>query len=219
MSTKRYAGWLGLAAALLAISAVHAQPVQVAQAAFTHPTVLNFNGLASEVKITNQFAGQGVTFSGGAYVLTDGADLQYFPGATAIASDWIYPPDGTGLQALPITVTFTSVQNLIGSFYSGNPTDIVTITTFLNGVSHGSASFVLPGGNSAAFFGVSDPAGFNSITINMSGPINHFIAFNNFEFQSTPSVPALSGWALLLLACGLGGLGIRSARTPWARPY
>lgn len=162
-------------------------------------TILTFNSLTNETAITNQFAGQGVTFSGGLLGLTNGADLNFFPsnGGGVVASDWKYSV--SSVQSLPITVSFTSTQAQLGFLTEMNTSDIVTITTSLNGVQHGSGVSYTSVGLNAVFFGVKDPLGFNSVSINVTGPSNHFLAFDDFRFQAIPE-PGVT----LLLASGLG---------------
>ena len=194
-----------LTLALIASPFVSAGPVQVGQGAFTSPTVLNFNTIGNEVSITNQYAGQGATFSGGIFGLTNFGDTSQFPGTpTSIASDWLYSQSAHG--SLPITVTFSATQNLVGFLDEVNAGDTTVISTFLNGVPDGSVT-LLSSGLTAVFLGVSDTTGFNSITINVTGPGNHFIGLDNFEFQGsatgTPE-PATLG----LLAAGFGMIGL-----------
>lgn len=159
---------------------------------------LTFNSLTLETAITNQFAAQGVTFSGGLFAMTNSGDLSQFPsnGGGVIASDWRY--NGGGLQSLPITATFTATQVQLGFLAELNTSDVVQISTYLKGALHGSVSYTSVG-TTAVFFGVKDPLGFDSISINVTGPSNHFLAFDDFRFQAIPE-PGVTA----LLAAGLG---------------
>jgi hypothetical protein len=189
-----------LAALLLASPLLYAAPSQVGQGAFTNPIILDFNIIPNEVPITTQYLGQGVTFSGAIYGMTNPGDTHLFPGPpVAIASDWLYSHGGHG--PLPIAATFGSTENLVGFLDEANTGDITTITTFLGGVSHGSVSYTSLG-ITPVFFGVSDPIGFDSITIDMSGPDNHFIGMDVFQYQSSTPEPG----SLLLLGSGVLGL-------------
>jgi hypothetical protein len=161
-------------------------------------TTISFNSLANEVQITNQFSGQGVTFSGGIYAMTNSGDTSQFPsnGGGVIASDWKYSL--SSLQSLPITLTFTAIQGQMGFLTEMNTNDVVQITTLLNGVSHGAVSYTSVG-LTAVFFGVKDPLGFNSVSITVTGPSNHFLAIDDLRFQAIPE-PGVTA----LLATGLG---------------
>jgi len=201
-----------LIAAALLIPATYAAPSLVSQSAFTSPTTVSFNSIGNEVQITNQFAGQGVTFSGGIFGMTHPGDINLFPGPpTSIASDWLYS-SGT-VQTLPITITFSSIHTLVGFRNEVNTNDSTVVTTFLNGNPNGSVS--LAGADSTTeFVGVSDPVGFNSITINITGTSNHFWAADALLFQGTggvpPTTPISPSWLLTLL--GLGGIGLFQSR-------
>lgn len=161
-------------------------------------TIITFNSLTNETAITNQFAGQGVTFAGGLLALTNSGDLNQFPsnGGGVVASDWKY--SANSVQTLPITASFTTSLTQLGFLTELNSSDVVQITTFLNGTSHGTVSYT---GVSltAVFFGVKDPLTFNSISINVTGGSNHFLAFDDFRFQAIPE-PGVTA----LLATGLG---------------
>jgi hypothetical protein len=139
-----------------------------------------------------------VTFSGGIYAMTNSGDTSQFPskGGGVIASAWRY--SRSSLQSLPITLTFTAIQGQMGFLTEMNASDVVQITTLLNGVQHGVVSYpsVSP---TAVFFGVKDPLGFNSVSITLTGPSNHFLAIDDLRFQAKPEPGAAA-----LLAAGLG---------------
>src|SRR5207253_6547694 len=83
-------------ASLLLITSVSAAPVLITLGGFSgSETVINFNGIGNEAAITNQFAGQGVTFSGPVYGMTNPGDLSQFPlNGGVIASNWRYSLSG-----------------------------------------------------------------------------------------------------------------------------
>lgn len=161
-------------------------------------TIITFNSLTNETAITNQFSAQGVTFSGGLLAMTNSGDIAQFPsnGGGVIASDWSYNR-GT-LQTLPITATFTVNQVQMGFLTEMNSGDTVQITTLLNGNQHGTVSYTSVG-LTAVFFGVKDPIGFNSISINVTGTSNRFLALDDFRFQAIPEPSTVA-----LLGAGLG---------------
>jgi hypothetical protein len=184
---------------------VGASPVIVGQGAFTSPTIIDFDAIGNEVGITSQFSGSGVVFSGGIFGLTNFGDTSQFPGSEpAIASDWRYSQGNHG--ALPITATFGSAETLVGFWDEVNAGDTTVITTFLGGVPHGSVSLVSTG-LSAVFFGVSDPSGFDSVTIDVTGSSNHFLGLDDFQFQGSASSSVPEPSAAILVIAGFLTLG------------
>lgn len=169
-------------------------------------TVITFNGLTNEVAITNQYSAQGVTFSGGLFALTNSADLAYFtnPGGV-IASDWKY---SLGSPTLPWNAGFTTPQVQVGwltELWSG---DTITVTTKLNSSVTGTVTYLHSGASlTSFFFGIKAPGGFDSISVNITGPNNHFIAIDDFRFQAIPE-PGVTA----LLGIGLGLIALRRLR-------
>lgn len=161
-------------------------------------TIITFNGLTNEIAITNQFSAQGVTFGNGLFALTNSADLAYFtnPGGV-IASDWKY---SLGSPTLPWTATFTSTQLQTGWLTELWNGDTITVTVKLGASVVGTVTHTNTGASlTSFFFGIKAPGGFDSISVNVTGPNNHFIAIDDFRFQAIPEPGVTS-----LLAAGLG---------------
>jgi hypothetical protein len=159
-------------------------------------TVITFNSLTQGIQITNQFSGQGVTFSGAALnASTNSGDLSQFANNAGgvIATTWTGAPANT-----PWVATFTVPQLQIGFLVEMNTGDTVAITTRLNGTSTGTVSF-LSSNTTAVFFGVKDTGGFNSISVSVTGTNNRFFAMDDFRFQAIPE-PGVTA----LMAAGLG---------------
>ena len=167
-------------------------------------TVISFNSLTTDrTIITNQFSGQGVTFSGTTlYSSTNSADLAFFsnPGGV-IASTW----NGSS-PVTPFVINFTTPQGQAGFLLEIWGQDTINITTKLNGNVNGTVSYINPNpaNNSsfltAVFFGVKDTVGFNSLSITVTGSLNNqFLANDDLRFQSIPE-PGVTA----LLAAGLG---------------
>src|SRR5436309_6693487 len=80
--------------ALAAGSGLQAAPTAIfSPGAFSGSAQLvNFNVIGNEVPITTQYSGQGVTFGGGLFGMTNPGDTTLFPanGGGVIASDWRY---------------------------------------------------------------------------------------------------------------------------------
>ncbi len=183
-----------------------AAPIQVGEGAFSgSATVVNFNSIANEEQIVAQYAGLGVTFSGGLYGLTNPGDADFFPApGAAIASNWLYSQAQHG--PMPITVTFSTPVLRVGFLTEVNAGDTTTIATYSGVSSTGSVNH-LSSSLTAAFFGVEDLSGISSITINVTGPGNHFIALDDLRFDTgaAAQVPEPTTW--LSLAGGLALLG------------
>jgi hypothetical protein len=198
--------WVALA--LLCWDGLHAQTLLLTSTAVFSgsASVVDFNSiLTNETTITNQFAGQGVTFGGGLFSLDTSGDTSQFPsnGGGVIASDWKY---SQGVPTLPWTATFTGIETRAGFLVEVNSGDSTQITTFLNGTPTGIVSQVSLG-TSAVFFGIQDLSGFNSISVTVTGPGNHFIAIDDFRFEAVPE-PGTT-W---LLASGLLAVGLQAWR-------
>lgn len=187
---------------LAAASTVLAAPIQVGIGAFSaSATVIDFNAIADEFPITTQFAAQGVTFSGGIYGMTNSGDIAFFPASGGvIASNWLY--SGSAHGPMPITLTFAAPVFRLGFLTEVNAGDTTTISTFSNATPTGSVS-LLSGGLGAVFFGVEDLAGFNSITIDVTGGENHFIGLDDLRFESGAITEVPEPATLLSLAAGL----------------
>jgi hypothetical protein len=191
--------FLAVLAGMLA-SGLRAQVTTIfTSAGFTgvDPTI-TFNSLTNETAITNQFSSQGVTFSGGLFALTNSADLAYFtsPGGV-IASDWKY---SLGSPTLPWNASFTTPQAQVGWLTELWNGDTITVTAKLNSTVIGTATYTHTGTSlNSFFFGIKATGGFDSISVNITGPNNHFIAIDDFRFQAIPE-PGVTA----LLASGLG---------------
>jgi hypothetical protein len=193
--------------ALCVAGRLHASPTAIFNTTlFTGSAqTIEFNTIVNEAPITTDFSSQGVVFSGGLYGLTNPGDIDLFPsdGGGGIASDWRY---SQGSPTLPWTATFSSTQSLVGFLVEVNSGDTTQISTFLNSNLTGTVS-LLSTGITPVFFGVQDLSGFNSISVTVTGPGNHFIAIDNFEYQAIPEPETVA-----LLGAGLVAIGVARTR-------
>jgi hypothetical protein len=185
--------------------------------------VIDFNGIANEEPIAEQFSNMCVSFSGAIFGMTNSGDTSQFPnnGGGVIASNWIY--GGGGLQGTSFTVSLGSTFTKVGFYAETNSEDDTTIEVSLNSTSGGSISFNTT--VSAPFIGVEDVSGFDSITVSVSGNSNQFLAIDDLRFEggtlcngntpvitNTVPVPLLSLSSIFVLISGLLGLGLFTLR-------
>jgi hypothetical protein len=110
-------------------------------ATVTTPAALDFEGFADLTVVTDQYASQGVTFTG-ATILNDGGSLnsEFFPprSGKGVLFDWDLGFGGT------MTVNFTTPVNRAGGYVTGNA--VITLSCF-DGAGSPVGSASLPGAN------------------------------------------------------------------------
>ena len=144
--------------------------------------VINFNSIGQNIQITNQFSGQGVTFSGASlFGSTNSGDLAMFSNSGGvIATTWTGSPANS-----PWVATFTVPQQQVGFYVEMNSGDSVALTTNFDSTPTGTVSY-LSIGTTAVFFGVQDLGAFNSISVTVTGSDNHFFAMDDFRYVAIP---------------------------------
>ncbi len=192
---------LGAAVAVLAYGlsgAAWANPVQIGLGGFSgSETVINFNSIGNEVQINNQFSGQGATFSGPLYGMTNPGDTSKFPGngGGVIASNWRYSLGSAG--GYSFDVAFNQTETRVGFYVETNDPDNTTLAVYAGSTLLGSLLF--DSKITAAFFGAEDLAGFNNITISVQNNLNGFIAIDDLRFENSSVNGVPEGGATLLL--------------------
>ena len=175
-----------LLGAFLGATNVYSAPASINIDSFSgSETVIDFNTIADEELITNQFtASTGVTFSGAIYGMTNPGDLDLFPdNGGVIASNWLY---SGGRQGLSFSADLGGSYTKVGFHAFTNGGDSVTIEVLVNGASSGSVTFGstgAPGAPSPGFIAVEDANGFDSITISVLNNINAFLTIDNLRFE------------------------------------
>lgn len=206
---------LALAVALFASSASVASAAPTVITSIAGPTVvIDFSGAANEAPITNQYAAQGVTFSGSLFGMTNIGDTKFFPGPpTAIASNWTYDTSPY-LQGLTFEADFTSHAFNVGFYQALNSGDFLTATVFDGATNLGSVDFPSPwGGFDVTFQGVSNDVAFDRVVFTVNKTDNGFFAMNDFTFDAAPGVPEPASWAMMLVGFGSIGAVLRRRRT------
>lgn len=167
-------------------------------------TTIDFNSIANEVDITNQYAGLGVTFSGGLSGMDNPGDTNYFNGSN-IASNWKYY--GGGLQTLVWEASFSAMQTMVGFWSETNIGDGVMIELFSGLTSLGSLAFNNPNGVTPDFLGAGIMSGFDRIKVTTENNYNGFFAMDDFRFsdQDLAAVPLPASLPLLFGAFVLLG--------------
>lgn len=171
-------------------------------------TVIDFNSIANEEVISNQYVPDGVMFSG-LLGLTNPGDADLFNGSP-IASNWSYS-QGQHI-GLTWTATFDTLQRAVGFYSETNDTDDVTIEAFLNGSLVESINFPNTTGlYTVDFIGIQNAGGFDSIQVTTAENHNGFFAMDDFRFQ-VAAVPEPSTYALMIGGLGLVGFMARRRR-------
>jgi len=190
--SERRAGLLltGASTVLLMAGAARAVPIQVGVGAFSGAPQVDFNGLPAG-ELTNQFAGQGVTFSGGLYAFSNAA--ANFQGSVP----------GNVIQ-----ISFTSTMLRAGFDVTTQLADNlkVDVKAFLGGMLVTTGTFtILTPGTTQSFVGFEDSTGgIDNLVLTPvvgSGGSGRFLLDNlRFEPIPEPSTALLFSGGLLLLA-------------------
>jgi hypothetical protein len=176
-----------LLGAFLGATNVYSAPASINIDSFSgSETVIDFNTIADEELITNQFtASTGVTFSGAIYGMTNQGDLDLVPdNGGVIASNWLYNVGSS--QGLSFSADLGGSYTKVGFHAYANGGDSVTIEVLGNGASSGSVTFEstgAPGAPSPGFIAVEDANGFDSITISVLNNMNAFLTIDNLRFE------------------------------------
>jgi hypothetical protein len=172
-------------------------------------TLITFEGASGQ--ITNQYAGQGVTVTGGVLYAT-GAYSIYLGSPTDAANFASECPCNF------VTLGFSTPITQIGFDAVINPGGTLTVSD-----SDGSLMYPGPAETNEFFAGFQDLAGFTSVTLGYSagGGFNGAFAIDNLEFDGTASSPpttiATSGvpepGSMSMAAIGLAALFLAARAT------
>lgn len=183
-------GMIAAGVAALLAGAAGAAPIVIDQSAFSgSETVIDFSGLLPGTPITNQYSGQGVTFSGG-LTANLSAQAQNF----ALFS----------FQGSPITIDFSQTMLRAGFDVSTNNAD----NLFLNVEAYSGGSLVSTGvfefqtGTTFSFAGVEDSInGIDRLILSAAGATStETFVMDNFRFEAGVAVVPEPSAALLFPA-------------------
>lgn len=167
----------------------------------TPATTITFGevALAANTPLTNQFAAQGVTFSGGAYYTPQPYNTANFSGANV----GNFPSNGT--QNSSITLSFGALQNA-AAFNMASNTTSYTFSALLGGTAVQNFTSTVGSSSIGKFYGFS---AINFDAIRITSNSNDFFLIDNLQLSSTAAVPEPATWAMLMLGFGALGYGMR----------
>ena len=161
---------------VLMVATVVAAPLFSRSSLDEDATVITFDGLPGNTLITNQFAPQGVTFSG--QIRTSNITFSTFwPGSSV--------PIAAHLTAFTdVTATFSSAATQVGFEVISNERDFVELQAYCKGVLVDSFDFDTHRrfAQQADFIGLDVSDGFDTLVIHGHGPVNGAWLLDDFSF-------------------------------------
>ncbi|WP_375290788.1 PEPxxWA-CTERM sorting domain-containing protein [Qipengyuania sp.] len=199
---------LAVAAAAYLSAPAMASPVLVDPGASSALTTIDFNnpGVSPGSRITDQYAAQGVTLSGGAIY----ASQAYRDSLGSLHADNFTGPNN-GIAYYDFV--FNGVVTFAGLKYESNISETTTFQALLNGVVVDSFTYFNPDCcRTPEFVGLTGVS-FDTFRIRDVGRRDFYIDDFRFGALANGAVPEPTAWALMILGFGAVGGAMRSRRS------
>lgn len=197
---------LGIAAALLLVATMPARADIITAAAFTAPTLIDFNDIAAgdDSAIDDRYASLGVTFTN----LCGGQTYDTGSGVSDVGTNFYCAGYSTTTGYPSVTAQFSSTMTRTGFSIITNDPDDLRVYAYLGSTLVGSEFFNT--NINGSFVGVEFLTGFDRLVLDATNASNGAFALDNFRFESTAPVPEPT--TMSLFAVGLVGAAARRLR-------
>ena len=177
-----------------------ATPIQIGIGSFSgSATVIDFQSIANGASITNQYAGSGITFSGGLWGNSNPSTAGLIPGSMGkVATNFVFNCGGGSACGSTLTIDLASTALRVGFDAATNGPDnlVVNVEAFREGVLV--STFTVDTSLSGQFFGFEDSMlGIDRLMLTPTGTGGGALAIDNVRFEGTIAVVPEPSAALL----------------------
>jgi hypothetical protein len=183
-----------------------ATPIQVGIGSFSgSATVIDFQSIANGASITNQYAGSGITFSGGLWGNSNPSTAGLIPGSMGkVATNFVFNCGGGSACGSTLTIDLASTALRVGFDAATNDADnlLINVDAFREGVLV--STFTVDTSLSGQFFGFEDSTlGIDRLMLTPTNSVGGALVLDNVRFEGTIAAVVPEPSAALLFPVGL----------------